>query len=263
MLLGPMEHVRHASSNPWNTALVVVSAFELLWQHAIIGLRRTLDPSHIILTRSSLPLCFHIVRPKHGRRMSGRHTQHLPCATLCPSQLGQSFPAYNSPHEALGLRFCINIAFVTKSASVPQAKNPRSMATRGNDDLLSKCLREFSVLHGLRFATRFRFHVPLCFSASENCTTASRNGSHTHLSGSTTLQSYVCFSTAPRSSLLISHPEPIHRRRSTASSVLCLLADHRQPPLPSRFSRRIHAPLSESRLVMDSELSGTSPGGSI
>ena len=51
VLLGPMEHVRHAPSNPRrNNALAVGSASELLWQHAIIGLHRTLDLSHIILT---------------------------------------------------------------------------------------------------------------------------------------------------------------------------------------------------------------------
>ena len=54
MLLGPMEHARHASSNPRrNNALAVGSASELLWRHAIIGLRRTLDLSHIFLTHTT------------------------------------------------------------------------------------------------------------------------------------------------------------------------------------------------------------------
>ena len=76
-------HVRHTSRNPRrNNAFAVGSASELLWQHGIIGLRRTLDHSHVILTRTtclvqtlrtfSLPSSFHLVRPKLGQRKSGR-----------------------------------------------------------------------------------------------------------------------------------------------------------------------------------------------
>ena len=72
------------------------------------------------------------------------------------------------------------------------------------------------------------FGLTLTHSAWENCTTACRKGSHTHLSGSTALRNFVCFSAASRSFLLISHIESIHRHRSTASSDLCLPADNRQ-----------------------------------
>ena len=84
MLLGPMGHVRHTSSNArWNNAFAVGSATELLWQHGIIGLRRTLDHSHphhmtdANTSNSSLLSSFHLIRPKLGQRMSGRQTQHF------------------------------------------------------------------------------------------------------------------------------------------------------------------------------------------
>ena len=98
------------------------------------------------------------------------------------------------------------------------------------------------------------FDLTLAHSAWENCTTACRKGSRTHLS----------VSAASRSFLLISHPEPILRHRSTASSGLCLPADHRQPSIPSRFlTANLRSTFRVSTLVMDSELSGTSSGGSI
>ena len=73
--------------------------------------------------------------------------------------------------------------------------------------LLSRCPYSFASLPRLRslLCPSVSFGLTLAHSAWENCTSACRKGSRTHL---------------------ISRTEPIHRHRSTASSDLCLPADH-------------------------------------
>ena len=96
---------------------------------------------------SSLPLSFRLARPKLCRRASGGRLN-----ISLEQHSAQAIRVKVFQHTTDRMRLWSFLKLLYQRCVRDQVR-ARTMSTRGNDDPVSKCLRESSSLHWLRFAT--------------------------------------------------------------------------------------------------------------